>query len=134
MQSDVERFAAAVKESERAERAAREHRAHTAAEAAQKVQDAKTAAADLAASRRDLERAVDAVRRAKQGGAGRAAADEAWKVAKARVIELETGSRPSWAPQPPPGDADPDDSASDATTETPDPDDAPDPDEPAHAG
>ena len=38
----------------------------------------------------------------KQVGKGRAEADDAWKVAKARVIELETGVAPAWAPKPPP--------------------------------
>lgn len=43
---------------------------------------------------------MDAVRHAKQVGRGRADADQAWKVAKALVIELETGTPPAWAPKP----------------------------------
>lgn len=103
VQSDVERFAAALKESERADAAARE-RARQAKAEATRAADAKAAqAASLATARRDLERAVEAVRAAKQSGRGRAEADAAWKVAKARVIELETGTAPTWAPKPPPG-------------------------------
>jgi len=50
---------------------------------------------------------VEAVRHAKQVGRGRAEADEAWKGAKALVIELETGTPPAWAPKmPEPADAD----------------------------
>lgn len=43
---------------------------------------------------------MEAVRHAKQAGRGRAEADQAWKVAKAMVIELETGTPPAWAPKP----------------------------------
>lgn len=103
VQSDVERFAAALKESERADAAARD-RARQAKAEATRAADAKAAhATSLATARRDLERAVEAVRAAKQSGRGRAEADAAWKVAKARVIELETGTAPTWAPKPPAG-------------------------------
>ncbi len=103
VQSDVERFAAALKESERADAAARE-RARQAKAEATRAADAKAAhATSLATARRDLERAVEAVRSAKQSGRGRAEADAAWKVAKARVIEMETGTAPTWAPKPPAG-------------------------------
>ncbi len=44
---------------------------------------------------------MEAVRNAKQVGRGRAEADQAWKVAKALVIELETGAPPAWAPKLP---------------------------------
>ena len=44
---------------------------------------------------------MEAVRNAKQVGRGRAEADQAWKVAKALVIELETGTPPAWAPKLP---------------------------------
>ena len=55
----------------------------------------------LEGRRRELERAVESVRHAKQVGRGRAEADDAWKVAKALVIELETGTPPPWAPKVP---------------------------------
>jgi hypothetical protein len=110
----VERFAAALKESERADEAARERDRATKAEAVRKGDEATAHASALANSRRDLERAVEAVRSAKQSGRGRAEADAAWKVAKARVIEMETGVAPSWAPKAPP---EPDAPESDAADE-----------------
>jgi hypothetical protein len=102
VQSDVERFAAALKESANADRADRERERQARAEVARKADEAAAHEKALATARRDLERAVESVRQAKQAGRGRAAADEAWKVAKARVIELETGVAPSWAPKPAP--------------------------------
>jgi len=102
VQSDVERFAAALKESEQLDRAKRERQQQAKAAAEQAAADAATHERSLATARRDLERAVEAVRHAKQVGKGRADADAAWKVAKARVIELETGVAPAWAPKPPP--------------------------------
>lgn len=88
MQRDLERFAAALKESEQAERTARER------ERSQRAADAA-----LADARRELERAVEGVRTAKRAGRGAAEADAVWRVAKARVIELETGAAPTWAPK-----------------------------------
>ncbi|MGB8862235.1 MAG: hypothetical protein WCC60_23470 [Ilumatobacteraceae bacterium] len=98
--SDVERFAAALKESERADKAKREREQQVKLDAARRADEAAAHAKALATARRELERAVEGVRHAKQVGKGRAAADEAWKVAKAQVIELETGAAPSWAPKP----------------------------------
>jgi hypothetical protein len=44
------------------------------------------------------EAALDAARReARRTGSGVAAADAAWRHAKARLIELETGAPPEWA-------------------------------------
>lgn len=96
----AEMFAAALRESDARDTAKRE-RDRQQKEAA----DAK-AAADAAAvnalkdARRDLDRAIRAVRDAKAAGRGTVDADAAWKAAKARVIELETGERPTWAPPP----------------------------------
>lgn len=101
-QSDVERFAAALKDSEQAERAQKARQQQERADAASRAEQAAAHANALTAARRELERAVDAVRTAKQVGRGRAEADEAWKVAKALVIELETGTAPTWAPKPTP--------------------------------
>lgn len=53
-------------------------------------------AAQLAAARRDVERSIAEIKRARASGTSTAAADEAWKSAKARVIELETGRSPDW--------------------------------------
>ena len=84
-------FAAALKETE----------AHREAAAARKAA-AEAEANALRDAKRELDRAIAAVRAAKSNGRGAAEADAAWKVAKARVIELETGSAPAWAPRPAP--------------------------------
>ncbi len=99
--TDVERFAAALKESEKADRAAKARQLQERTDAALRAEQAAAKAIALTVARRELERAVDAVRHAKQVGRGRAEADQAWKVAKALVIELETGTPPAWAPKPP---------------------------------
>lgn len=122
VERDLERFAAALKETEKAEKVAREREQTKRAEAARKADDAAAHASSLATAQRELKRAVEAVRHAKETGRGRAEADAAWKVAKARVIELETGTAPAWAPKPPPAeeadDADvADDSARDDATD-----------------
>jgi hypothetical protein len=88
VQRDLERFAASLKASENAERAARER---------ERVQ--RDADAALTEARRALESAVEGVRAAKRSGRGVGEADAAWRAAKARVIELETGAAPSWAPR-----------------------------------
>lgn len=100
VERDLERFAAALKESEQRDRADRQKAQQAKDDTARRAADAASHADDLRQARRALERAVEAVRTAKQQGRGRPEADEAWKVAKARVIELETGERPSWAPKP----------------------------------
>lgn len=78
-------------------------------DAALRAERAAAKVTALATARRELERAVEAVRIAKQVGRGRAEADQVWKVAKALVIELETGTPPAWAPKPaePPGHREP---------------------------
>ncbi len=102
IERDLERFAAALKETEKAEKAAREREVSRKAEAARTAEEAAAHASALATAQRELKRAVDAVRHAKEAGRGRAEADAAWKVAKAKVIELETGTAPAWAPKPAP--------------------------------
>ena len=98
--TDVERFASALKDSEKADRAVKARQEQERADAALRAEKAAAKAAALTVARRDLERAVEAVRYAKQAGRGRPEADQAWKVAKALVIELETGTPPAWAPKP----------------------------------
>ena len=44
--------------------------------------------------------AVEQVKQAQRTGKGAAAADLAWREAKAELLELETGQRPAWAPRP----------------------------------
>ncbi|MEI7546865.1 MAG: hypothetical protein WCK21_02235 [Actinomycetota bacterium] len=102
VQRDLERFAAAVKETEKAERAAKDKSRKESDERQQRAAAAQAQQRSLADAQRELQKAVADVRQAKQTGRGRAEADAAWKVAKARVIELETGSAPAWAPKPPP--------------------------------
>jgi hypothetical protein len=43
---------------------------------------------------------VELVKEAQRSGKGAAAADVAWRAAKAELIELETGEPPSWAAKP----------------------------------
>jgi len=116
-QTDVERFAAAVEESARADRAAKAKAEQERVDAALRAERAAAHAAALATARRELEKAVEGVRHAKQVGRGRAEADDAWKVSKARVIELETGAPPAWAPKPPPVAPDADSSGVDGEPE-----------------
>ena len=54
-------------------------------------------AAALEAARRQLEQAIGNARDAWRAGTSVAAADAAWRQAKSRLIELETGTMPEWA-------------------------------------
>ena len=98
--TDIERFAAALKDSERADRAAKARQQQERMDAGLRAEHAAAKVTALATAHRELERAVQSVRAANQVGRGRAEADQAWKVAKALVIELETGTPPAWAPKP----------------------------------
>lgn len=92
---DVERFATGLKDTEKR---ARDQRRAAEQRAADKKAAAKAkaeAAAALAAARRELDAAIAAVRSAK--GTAAAEANARWRAAKAKVIELETGSLPAWA-------------------------------------
>ena len=96
-QDPVEQFAMLLRESAERERAAQErHRLER-----QRARDAADRAAAhgvaLDAARRELEDAIREAREARRAGSGVVAADEAWRQAKARVIELETGAPPDWA-------------------------------------
>lgn len=93
----AELFAAAVKESDSIDRARREKEQQQREAAERRAAEAKASADALNAARRDLDRAIEAVRDAKREGRSTVEADATWKAAKARVIELETGERPSWA-------------------------------------
>lgn len=102
-------FAAALKETEAQRRAAVARKA-----------EADGRERELKAARAELDAAIEAVRSAKASGRGRAEADAAWKAAKARVIELETGSRPAWAPALPAPAQDDAESASESDQPTDD--------------
>jgi len=94
----VAQFAAGLRAS--AEREAVQH--ERARQQRQQARDAAKAAADHAASlagaQRELDRTITAARAARRAGRSDvAAADEAWRLAKARLIELQTGAPPDWA-------------------------------------
>lgn len=95
--TDIERFALAVRESEAADQRARQAERDRKAEAERVAREAVERAANLERARAAHQRAVEQVKEAKRTGKGGVAADEAWKNAKADLLELETGQRPPWA-------------------------------------
>ena len=105
--SDAARFAQSIRESEEADRRAKQAVLDRKAEAEQRRTEAEQRRIEALEHEARLERAraahlraVDQVKQAKRTGKGAAAADLAWREAKAEVIELETGQRPAWAPRP----------------------------------
>lgn len=93
----VVRFARAVEATdeqrkERARRLQAEQR-----EAARQRELAAERAEQVARARRDLDTAIASAKAARASGSGVAEADAAWKRAKARLIELETGEAPDWS-------------------------------------
>jgi hypothetical protein len=98
----AELFAAALKESEARDRETRERERQQRDAAAARRAEAEAEANALRDAKRALDRAIEGVRAAKSSGRGTAEADAAWKAAKAKVIELETGTPPTWAPRPTP--------------------------------
>ena len=97
----AELFAAALKESEARDKVQREKERQAKDAADRKAAEQRAHADALTAARRELDRAIQAVRDAKRDGRSTVEADVRWKAAKARVIELETGAPPSWAPPTP---------------------------------
>ena len=97
MQDPVARFAAGLRESAAREQAEQERRQRERRQARDAAQAAAERAAALDDARRALERAIDQARHARRVGSGVAASDAAWRDAKARVVELETGAPPPWA-------------------------------------
>jgi multidrug efflux pump subunit AcrA (membrane-fusion protein) len=94
----ISRFGAALRDSADQQRAAAERARLDREEAEHAARVAAEHAAALDAARRELDRSIRAVRHARTARVGAAEADAAWRVAKARVIELETGAPPPWAP------------------------------------
>ena len=86
-----------LRESAERERAERERIQVERQQARDAADVAAAHAAALAAARRELEHAIDNAREARRAGSGVAATDAAWRQAKARLIELETGAPPEWA-------------------------------------
>lgn len=110
--SDAERFAQSVRESEEADRRTKQAAIDRQAEAERRKLEAIEQAARLERAHTAHQRAVEMVKEAKRTGKGAAVADLAWREAKAELLELETGKRPSWAARP---DAPTDDAESSET-------------------
>ncbi|MBK5333778.1 MAG: hypothetical protein JJD93_17510 [Ilumatobacteraceae bacterium] len=98
--TDVERFAQSLRDSEEADRKAKQAAIDRKAEAERLKTEAAEHAARLQRAQAAHQRAVDLVKEAKRTGKGAAAADIAWREAKAELLELETGKRPAWAARP----------------------------------
>jgi multidrug resistance efflux pump len=93
----IKRFSSSLLASADRERAERERTQRERDEAERAARAAAEQAEALAAAQRDLERAIERARDARRSRSGVAEADAAWRQAKARLIELETGAPPEWA-------------------------------------
>lgn len=108
-----------LRESAERERAEQERKQQRKRDAAAGAKAAQAHADALRNAQRDLDRAIENVKSARErrSGVADADADVAWRDAKARLIELETGAAPEWAPPAATGDDEP---ADDDTATTPD--------------
>jgi hypothetical protein len=116
--SDAERFANSLRDSAEADRKAKQDAIDRKAEAERLKLEAVEQAARLQRAQAAHQRAVEMVKEAKRTGKGAAAADVAWREAKAELLELETGKRPAWAARPPEPEESADDEAA-TGSETP---------------
>jgi hypothetical protein len=93
----IVRFARAVEETDekRKERIRKEQAEKR--EAARQRKIAADHAKAVQRAQRDVDRAISRAKSARESGTGVAEADEQWKQAKARLIELETGEPPEWS-------------------------------------
>jgi hypothetical protein len=98
--SDAERFAQSLRDSENADQRKIQEGIDRKAEAERVKLEAVEQAGRLKRAQAAHQRAVELVKEAKRTGKGSAAADVAWREAKADLIELETGKRPAWAARP----------------------------------
>ena len=98
--SDAERFAQAIRDHEEADRRAAQAKLDRKAEAERRKVEAVEFASRLERAKAAHKRAVELVKEAQRSGKGVAAADVVWRAAKAELIELETGERPTWAAKP----------------------------------
>lgn len=96
------RFGRALKESEERERAERKRIQAEREEAKRQARIAAEHADAVDRANRRLERAITTLKRARSDHRGVQDAEQVYRAAKADVIELETGERPKWAPDPPP--------------------------------
>lgn len=94
----MSQFGLMLRASAEREQAERERKAAAAREAAERAKAARAHDDALRQARRELERAIERVKAARDRRSGVVDADAAWRAAKARVIELETGAAPDWAP------------------------------------
>jgi hypothetical protein len=117
--SDAERFAQSLRDSEEADRRAKQAEIDRKAEEARLKAEAAEHADRLKRAQAAHQRAVEMVKEAKRTGKGAAAADLAWREAKAELLELETGKRPAWAAKPVEVAADGDAEAVEAETDDP---------------
>ena len=112
----IVRFAKAVKQSDERKQA-EQRRLHAEREEAARL--AKLAAEHAEAVRlagRQLDKAIASAKSARGSGRGVAEADLAWRRAKARVIELETGEAPAWNLEITPGAGSDDPSSSSSSS------------------
>ena len=96
----VVRFNRALKDQAERDRA---EQIRVQAEREEEKRQAKLAAEHakrLASAKLRLERAIEGVKAARSAGRHRDTAEAEYRAAKADVIELETGARPDWAPEP----------------------------------
>jgi predicted ATPase len=100
--TDVERFAQSLRDSEEADRKAKQDAIDRKTEQARLKLEGDQLAARLQRARAAHQRSVELVKEAKRTGKGAAAADIAWREAKAELLELETGKRQAWAVRPAP--------------------------------
>jgi hypothetical protein len=101
VEDPVARFGALLRESAAREEAERQRLRRERDEAAVLARAEAERAAAQRDAQRELDRAIAELRRARERRSGVAAAESAWRAAKARVIEFETGAPPSWAAPPP---------------------------------
>lgn len=95
-----------LRESAERERAEQERKQQRKRDAAAEAKAARARADALLGAQRDLERAIENVKAARARRSGVAEADAAWRAAKAKLIELDTGAAPEWAPAAPATDGD----------------------------
>lgn len=99
-EEDLARFASFLAQRD-AKAAADEKARRAAAERRRREEEERTAAArHEAAVRAELASAVEALKEARRRGRGVTEAEVRWRAASAAVLELETGTRPEWAPSP----------------------------------
>jgi hypothetical protein len=98
--SDAERFAQSLKDSDAADQRAKQAVIERKTEAERVKIEAIEHAERLKRAQAAHQHAVELVKEANRTGKGAAAADLAWREAKAEVMELETGKRPAWAARP----------------------------------